>query len=201
MAEVNRTQDFLYKLCFCGDGGVGKTSIINRYIGQGFQTNYRVTIGCQIVTHNLTIDGQILKFQFWDLSGQHRFEFIRSTFYRGSHAAILVFDLTRPLSLYNLHKWKEEILSNVGYEIPFIIFGNKSDLIDKIRVKEHEILEVTSELKPQTQSSEIPHFFTSAQSGLNLKEALTSIGQILRKSNPHPVYQNIFKKQRAGNAS
>jgi len=155
-----------------------------------------VTIGCQIVTHNQSIDGQILKFQFWDLSGQQRFDFIRSTFYRGSHAAILVFDRTRPLSLLHLQRWKEEILSNVGYEIPFFILGNKSDLIDKIRVNEHEMLEIISELKQQTQSSEIPHFLTSAQSGLNLKEALTSIGQILRKSNPQSVYQYIFKKQR-----
>jgi GTPase SAR1 family protein len=175
------------------------------------------------VTHNQSIDGQILKFQFWDLSGQQRFDFIRSTFYRGSHAAILVFDRTRPLSLLHLQRWKEEILSNVGYEIPFFILGNKSDhlqrwkeeilsnvgyeipffilgnksdLIDKIRVNEHEMLEIISELKQQTQSSEIPHFLTSAQSGLNLKEALTSIGQILRKSNPQSVYQYIFKKQR-----
>jgi small GTP-binding protein len=201
MTEFVRKQDFLYKICVCGDGGVGKTSIINRYIGQKFQTNYKVTIGCQIATHNQQIDGQTIKFQLWDLAGQQRFEFVRSTFYRGSHAAILVFDRTRPLSLQNLQQWKKEIDSNIGYDIPFIILGNKSDLIERIQVNEEKTLEIISEFKQQTHFSEIPYFLTSAQSGLNLKEALISIGQILRKSSPQPVYQRILEKTRAENAS
>ncbi|MFX0152269.1 MAG: Rab family GTPase, partial [Candidatus Hodarchaeota archaeon] len=168
---------------------------------QGFQINYKVTIGCQITTYNQVIEGQNTKFQFWDLAGQQRFEFVRSTFYRGSHAAILVYDRTRPQSLLNIQRWREEILSNVGYEIPLIILGNKSDLKEKIQVNEHEIIKIISELKQQTQLIEIPHFFTSAQSGLNLTEALTSIGKILRKFFPQPIFPNIFKKQRVGNAS
>ncbi|MFX0208495.1 MAG: Rab family GTPase [Candidatus Hodarchaeota archaeon] len=202
MAEISRNNNgSLYKLCFTGDGGVGKTSIINRYIGQGFQTNYKVTIGCQITTYNHVIEGENTKFQLWDLAGQQRFEFVRSTFYRGSHAAVLVFDRTRPQSLHNLRRWREEILSNVGYKIPFIILGNKSDLKEKIQVNQHELMEIISELKQQTQLIEIPHFFTSAQSGLNLKEALTSIGKILRKTIPQPIFPNIFKRQRVVNAS
>ncbi|MFX0052557.1 MAG: Rab family GTPase, partial [Candidatus Hermodarchaeota archaeon] len=168
---------------------------------QGFQINYKVTIGCQITTYNQVIEGQNTKFQFWDLAGQQRFEFVRSTFYRGSHAAILVYDRTRPQSLLNIQRWREEILSNVGYEIPLIILGNKSDLKEKIQVDEHELIKIISELKQQTQLIEIPHFFTSAQSGLNLTEALTSIGKILRKFFPQPIFPNIFKKQRVGNAS
>lgn len=201
MAEFDEKHDFLYKICFCGDGGVGKTSIINNYIGQGFHTDYKVTIGCQIVTHSQLIDGQQIKFQLWDLAGQQRFEFVRSTFYRGSHAAILVFDLTRPVSFQNLQRWRKEILSNVGYEIPFIILGNKSDLTDKIQVNEQEILETIFEFKHQTHVSEIPYFFTSALSGLNLKEALVRIGQILRKSNPPSVYQKFLKRSSVENVS
>ncbi|MFX0174431.1 MAG: Rab family GTPase, partial [Candidatus Hodarchaeota archaeon] len=168
---------------------------------QGFQINYKVTIGCQITTYNQVIEGQDTKFQFWDLAGQPRFEFVRSTFYRGSHAAILVYDRTKPQSLHNLQRWNEEILANVGYKIPLIVLGNKSDLKEKTQVNKHELIETISDLKQQTQLNEIPHFFTSAQSGLNLKEALTSIGKILRKSIPQPFFPNIFKKQRIGNAS
>ncbi|MFX0174051.1 MAG: hypothetical protein ACFE9L_19370, partial [Candidatus Hodarchaeota archaeon] len=59
LAEITKNHNnSLYKLCFAGDGGVGKTSIINRYIGQGFQINYKVTIGCQITTYNQVIEGQ-----------------------------------------------------------------------------------------------------------------------------------------------
>ncbi len=201
MTEIDNNNGSLYKLSFCGDGGVGKTSIINRYLGQEFQTNYKVTIGCQIATYEQLIDGQIIKFQFWDLAGQQRFEFVRSAFYRGSHAAILVFDQTRPLSLHNLQKWETEILSNLKYEIPFIILGNKSDLTGKIQVSDQEILEIISKLSQRTQISKIPYFSTSAQSGFNLKEALTSIGQTLMKSSPQPIYQTIFRKQTVGNAS
>lgn len=200
MAEIDNNNDMLYKLSFCGDGGVGKTSIINSFLCQGFQTHYKVTIGCQITTYDQLIDGQMIKFQFWDLAGQQRFDFVRSTFYRGSHAAILVFDRTRPLSLHNLQKWRIEILSNLNYEIPIIILGNKSDLTEKIQVNDHEISEIITKLSQRTQISEIPYYFTSAQSGFNLKEALTSIGQTLMKSNPQSIYQTIFKKRKVRNA-
>lgn len=201
MTKLHRNQDFLYKLCFCGDGGVGKTTIINRYLGRDFDTNYKVTIGCNITTHHQLIDGQQIKFQLWDLAGQPRFEFVRTTFYRGSHAAILVFDRTRYLSLQNLDRWIDEIYTNVGYEIPLIILGNKSDLIDKTQVNENEMPEMILELKEQRQISEIPYFFTSGKSGLNLNEALVCIGRILRKTNPNPVYANILKKTKVKNAS
>ena len=57
MAEIPNNNGMLYKLSFCGDGGVGKTSIISSFVGQEFQTNYKVTIGCQIATHEQLIEG------------------------------------------------------------------------------------------------------------------------------------------------
>ncbi len=200
MIEFDNNNGSLYKVSICGDGGVGKTSIINSYLGQGFQTNYKVTIGCQIATYEQLIADKMIKFQFWDLAGQQRFEFVRSAFYRGSHGAILVFDRTRRSSLHNLQKWVTEILSNLDHEVPFIILGNKSDLTEKIQVDDQEIVEIISKISQQTQNSEIPYFLTSAQSGVNLKEALTSIGQKLRKLSPQPIYQTIFRKQTVGDA-
>ncbi|MHA2203636.1 MAG: Rab family GTPase, partial [Candidatus Hodarchaeales archaeon] len=122
----------LYKICLLGDGGVGKTSLRERFLGKGFQSGYILTIGADFAVQNLEIDGTQYKFQIWDLAGQQRFEAVRALYYKGSHGAILVFDRTRPESLFNLENWKRELFTNVGRQIPYIILGNKSDLPNAI---------------------------------------------------------------------
>ena len=112
--SIFEVKDDLYKICLVGDGGVGKTAIVERFLGKGFASTYHLTIGTNICTHTVDVDGTRVKFQIWDLAGQQRFEFVRSTFYRGSHAIIMVFDVTNPTSLSNLHEWKIEILQNLG---------------------------------------------------------------------------------------
>ncbi|MHA1973107.1 MAG: Rab family GTPase, partial [Candidatus Hodarchaeales archaeon] len=123
----------LYKVTMVGDGGTGKTSIVEQYLGNGFSVGYKLTIGTSISTHTTAIDGREIKYQIWDLAGQQRFEFVRSTFYRGSHALVMVFDVTRPTTLENLREWKFEALRNIGKEPPFpvILLGNKVDLQHK----------------------------------------------------------------------
>ena len=117
-----------FKVCVLGDGGVGKTAIIQHLLGRTFTTNYLLTIGTDISTFQLHHNGKNLKIQLWDLAGQTRFEVVRNLYFSGARAGILVFDLTREASLQSLAKWKEEIFSHSQRKLPLLILGNKSDL-------------------------------------------------------------------------
>jgi small GTP-binding protein len=193
MKDINNLgldQGSLYKICLVGDGGVGKTTIVERYLGNSFRAGYQLTIGAEIKVYSQNIDGKVIKFQIWDLAGQSRFKFVRSSFYRGSHAVIMVFDLTNLETLYNLFAWKSEILSNIGYEVPLIILGNKNDLKDQI---EKEIVkEVIKEIRYEFILDEVPYFTTSAYSGQNIIESFTSLGRILNRTPPIALQQTII---------
>jgi len=161
----------LYKICLLGDGGVGKTALRERFLGKGFQTGYILTIGADFAVQDLSIGEVQYKFQIWDLAGQQRFSAVRALYYKGSHGAILIFDQTRVDSLYNLEKWKQELFTNVGREIPYLILGNKSDLPEAIDTAEIEKFVQKSQSEIQDIPFEIKFLKTSAKSGLNVTEA------------------------------
>ncbi len=179
----------LYKICLLGDGGVGKTSLRERFLGKGFQSGYILTIGADFAVQNLEIDGMQYKFQIWDLAGQQRFEAVRALYYKGSHGAILVFDRTRPESLYNLGNWKRELFTNVGRQIPYIILGNKSDLPNAINQEELTSFVGKSQQEISDISFQISYLNTSAKSGLNVTEAFTHLGRTIKG------YIEIYKSQ------
>ncbi|MHA1941150.1 MAG: Rab family GTPase [Candidatus Hodarchaeales archaeon] len=177
-------KDDLFKVCLVGDGSVGKTAIAERFLGKGFSSHYNLTIGTNICTHALEIDGTgtRVKFQIWDLAGQQRFEFVRSTFYRGSHAVVMVFDVTNPVSFTNLREWKFEILQNLGSRsipLPVVLVGNKCDLQQEELIKPTEIALLREELKNEFKIGSIPFLYTSALSGMNITESFEALGHLL----------------------
>jgi Ras-related protein Rab-1A len=188
MNFLEHNQGSLFKICVVGDGGVGKTAIIERYLGKSFCSEYQLTIGAEIKVYTQNIDGRDIKFQIWDLAGQERFKFVRSSFYRGSHAVIMVFDLTNIETLFNLFSWKNEFLTNIGKEVPIVILGNKTDL--KNQVEKHIIEDFIKKLKTEFILEEIPYFVTSAFNGQNVMEAFKTIGRILNKKPPITIQQS-----------
>ncbi|MHA1451212.1 MAG: GTP-binding protein, partial [Candidatus Hodarchaeales archaeon] len=126
-------KDIILKTVLIGDGAVGKTSIRNSYMGKKFQPTYMATIGADFAVKDINIyANKIVRFQIWDLAGQQRFDSIRDTYYLGAHVAMIVFDHTRPDSFLNIPKWLNELwIHNGSGPIPFVILGNKTDLIDK----------------------------------------------------------------------
>jgi small GTP-binding protein len=175
------TQKPLYKVCLVGDGGVGKSAILDQFLGTGerFQAGYKPTIGMGIAVKSITIENYVINFQIWDIAGQPHFEFVRASFYKGSRAIIMVFDLTSPQTLYHLQNWINEVISNINYIIPFLVVGNKADL--QTAINPAEIEDLIEKLKHKTPSKSLPFFFTSALSGHNINEVFETLGRTIIK--------------------
>jgi len=135
--------DYLFKSIVVGDGGVGKTALTLRFSKGFFTEDYKMTIGVDFHVKTIAIEtaeGLIkCKLQLWDTGGQERFSSIRPMYYRGSLGTVLVFDLTNSASFEHLPGWIEEVRSNIKSDIPILLVGNKSDLIDQRAVSIEEI--------------------------------------------------------------
>jgi len=141
--------DYLFKSIVVGDGGVGKTALTLRFSKGFFTEDYKMTIGVDFHVKTISIDtseGPIkCKLQLWDTGGQERFSSIRPMYYRGSLGTILVFDLTNSASFDHLPQWIEEVRANIKTDIPVLLVGNKSDLIDQRAVSANEISRFTND--------------------------------------------------------
>jgi small GTP-binding protein len=159
------------KLLLAGPAAVGKTALIKRFVKSSFQTDYKLTIGVDILTKDVLLkNGETATLSIWDIGGQKRFEFIRNTFYKGASGALLVFDLTRADTYQEItQKWHPEILSNCR-DIPYIIIGNKADLVEQLgRTMD------PAEAQQWADSLNSIYIETSALSGTNVDEAFTEI--------------------------
>ena len=126
------------KIVMLGEGTVGKTSLIRRYVQHTFQKDYITTIGSNFLIKKINLEEGInMTMQLWDLSGQDSFRNIRSRYYLHSRGGIMVFDLTRLSTLKELEKWHSDFIQKVG-NVPLMLFGNKSDLRDQIEVQQKE---------------------------------------------------------------
>ncbi|MFX1257699.1 MAG: Rab family GTPase [Promethearchaeota archaeon] len=115
------------KIVCSGEGGVGKTTLLNRYISGEFKPNFKMTKGIEFFNKIIDINGIFYNLIIWDFAGQDQFRDILSDFVRGSIGALLLFDMTRFYTLERIEEWIK-MLSLYG-NIPILIIGSKYDLI------------------------------------------------------------------------
>ncbi|MGM0509689.1 MAG: Rab family GTPase [Thermoplasmatota archaeon] len=118
------------KIVLLGDGAVGKTSLVRRFVEQKFDDKYITTIGVNV--KKKTLEGLNLKFMIWDIYGQKLNTELHASNYSGAEGAIIVYDLTRKNTFENLDFWLEDLFSVTG-EIPFVVLGNKFDILEEFR--------------------------------------------------------------------
>ncbi len=123
------------KILISGEGGVGKTTMLHRYIKGKFIDGLHMTIGVEFFLKELEIEGENVMLQIWDFGGQERFRFLLKNYARGAKGALLMFDLTRPVTLENLDQWVE-ICRAEDPELPIIFLGSKLDLVNLITIKD-----------------------------------------------------------------
>jgi len=137
--------DFLFKSVVVGDGGSGKTAVVVRFSQGFFQENYKLTIGVEFAVKTININNYNVKLQIWDTGGQERFRYVRPLYYKGSMGCIILFDLTNRESFDHVPKWLEEVKKESG-NIPILLVGNKSDLIDERDVSLNEAKQMAVDL-------------------------------------------------------
>ncbi|KAK0287055.1 hypothetical protein LTR35_004525 [Friedmanniomyces endolithicus] len=126
------------KLVVLGSQGVGKTSLVHRYVKQAFEppSKAQSTIGASFLTTRVhdPESGATLRLQIWDTAGQERFRSISRLYYRGAHAAILCYDVTSARSFEDMGVWLEELKGNCGAGVGgegliVHVVGTKSDVV------------------------------------------------------------------------
>ncbi|XP_017064783.1 ras-related protein Rab-18 [Drosophila eugracilis] len=128
--------DRAIKLLVIGESGVGKSSLIRRFVENKFDHNHDVTIGMDFKSKVMNVDGIDYKVALWDTAGAERFRSLTPSFYRKALGAILVYDITNRDSLVKLEAWLAELDSySDNPNIAIIVVGNK---IDEERVVDRE---------------------------------------------------------------
>ena len=119
-----------FKIILLGDSGVGKTSLLSRYMEEGYLDNRPCTINVDFRIKSLKIDQNTsAKVTIWDTCGQERFKSMTYRYFKDAQGIILLFDVGDKRSFNNLNKWLEEIENNIEQEdISIILVGNKIDL-------------------------------------------------------------------------
>ncbi|GMM49851.1 Rab family GTPase [Starmerella bacillaris] len=125
---MNSEYDYLFKLLLIGDSGVGKSCLLLRFADNSYTDSYISTIGVDFKIRTVEIDGKTIKLQIWDTAGQERFRTITSSYYRGSHGIIVVYDVTDMDSFNNVKQWFQEIDRYATEGVTKLLVGNKSDL-------------------------------------------------------------------------
>ncbi|KAK3534900.1 hypothetical protein QTP70_001983 [Hemibagrus guttatus] len=164
-------KSLLLKVILLGDGGVGKSSLMNRYVSDRFDSHSFHTIGVEFLNRDLEVDGRPVTLQIWDTAGQERFRSLRTPFYRGADCCLLTFAVDDAQSFHNLSAWKQEFVrySDVREpeRFPFVVLGNK---VDKVEDGERQVHEEEARAWCQ-ENGHCPYFETSAKDDTNVSAA------------------------------
>ena len=165
---------FTFKILLLGDGAVGKTALVQRFVHGKFQKAYLMTIGMEPYSRYETIDKTKVCFSLWDIAGQDRFKVMRGMFFRGAMGGLVTFDLTRRATFENAKTWIAEAKKE-SPEALFILVGNKNDLEDDRVISSDEGEKLSKTLGC------IGYIETPALTGENVEDAFYSIGKTLLK--------------------
>lgn len=162
------SRKYSLKVLILGDVAVGKSSIANRYVNQTFSYEYKVTIGADFLLKELQMNDNYVTVQIWDTAGQERYQSFSAPFYRGADCALLVYDITDPITFEHIEAWLQNLLMNsekdkIYTELPVVIVGNRAD--------QAHLREVSyGKAETWCNSKKLKYFETSAKTGENVEE-------------------------------
>jgi len=162
------TEQAPFKLLLIGDSAVGKSSILLRFCDNSFQEGTVNLTSVDFKTKTIQLDGNPIQLQVWDTAGQERFRTITSSFYRGAHGIIVVYDITDQSSFNNVKLWMQEIQRYASAGVCKMLVGNKLDLEDRRVV-------TTSTAKEYADSLAVPFLEASAKTGDGIDKAFQTL--------------------------
>jgi small GTP-binding protein len=170
-----KSGEYAFKLILGGDGAVGKTSLVHRFVENTFAKDYKSTIGTSIMKKECSFKelDSAVRFVIWDLAGQSQFKRVRQSYLANAEAGILVYDVTNHKSYENIENWFNEI-KEASNNISLILIGNKIDLKDNREVETNEGIELAEKLG-------LSYVETSAKTGENINDAFKMLALLMIK--------------------
>ena len=157
------------KIVILGHFGVGKTSLVRRFVENKFSDNYKVTIGVHIAKKVVDIsEKECISLIIWDLEGTDDLKMVRDAYLLGTHGAFFVFDVSRPSTFQSIEGDLALVREKLS-ETPLFVIGNKIDLVP------------TEELKVLLSENKIPYnYLTSAKNGDTVEEAFEQMAHLVK---------------------
>jgi small GTP-binding protein len=164
------------KICLVGEGAVGKTCLIRRFVHDQFDDRYISTLGAKVSKKELTVNGAsgpiIVDMTIWDIMGEKGFrELLKEAYFHGAQGVLAVCDVTRKETLTDLGDWIAAVVKVTGH-IPVQFLANKADLKDQQVVSDGDMRELAA-------SHSAPFVFTSAKTGLNVESGFASLAKAI----------------------
>jgi small GTP-binding protein len=131
------------KICMLGAFGVGKTSLVRRFVDTIFSDSYLTTVGVKLDKKSVTVGGETVNLILWDIAGEDDAVAVRTTYLRGSAGYLLIVDSTRPATLAVARSIQSRAESEIG-RVPFILLLNKCDLTEEWAIPESELEALTA---------------------------------------------------------
>lgn len=170
MASAGGGRNYNFKVVLLGEGCVGKTSLVLRYVENKFNDKHLTTLQASFLSKKLNIGGKRVNLAIWDTAGQERFHALGPIYYRDSNGAILVYDITDEDSFQKVKNWVKELRRMLGQDVCLCIAGNKTDLEKNrhVTVEEAESYAATVGAK---------HFHTSAKMNKGIEELFLDLSK------------------------
>ncbi len=174
-----------FKVCLTGAAAVGKTSLFHRFVKSSYNSDYITTVGLEFLSKDIEVDNNLCNLVIWDIGRQPRFKAVGKgvikSYYKEINGVLLIFDLTNSNSFESVGIWHSEMMEALSDEeknIPFILIGNKLDLITEMdRVIDVEITEKFAEKHNSI------YIETSAKTGENVEAAFLELIQRMIRVN------------------
>jgi len=154
------------KICMLGATGVGKTSLVSRFVQSMFSDTYLTTIGVKVDKKTLSVDGADITLMLWDIYGEDEFQTVRTSYLRGAAGYILVADGTRQRTLDTARELQSKAMAVVG-NVPFVLVLNKADLAGEWRVDDRALWKMAEDGWTLVK--------TSAKTGAGVEEAFLKL--------------------------
>ena len=179
------------KILLLGNGTVGKTSLINRYLKNVYNPVYLTTIGIDQSIKYISVNNKHIKLSIWDTAGQEQFRTIAKSFYNKTDAVILCFDLTEKESLDSISYWIDQLCNKIELnKIGIVLVGTKLDLTDFEKVEG-----ISEEVNKYIEKYNIKYFKTSSLSGTNVKEVFNYLVKITLNIKKFKEFENDKKDE------
>lgn len=180
MSQAKAERTIEAKVVILGHTGVGKTSMLNRYIYDQFR-HTSATVGAAFAKKDVVVGGgTTVSLQIWDTAGQERFRSMSPMYYRGAALAVLVFDATQPETLEKVDGWVAELQEHASGDLILVIASNKSDLRDA----EPDNAVPRGEAEAYAREVGATLFDTSAKSGRGINELFSHVAKSIADSRP-----------------